>query len=255
MPLARFRARLAAAAFALVAPLLAPLPAAAQMQPEDRAILRSEIRSYLLEHPEIIMEVLEVLEQRRRDAEATADRDLVARHMDRLEDDGFSFVAGNPDGDVTVVEFLDYNCGFCKRAHADVRELIETDPGLRYVVKEFPILGPTSRLAAQAALAATYQDDGRRYMAFNDLLMKHNGQLSERALFSIADDAGLNVRQLRRDMERPEIDERLAQTYQLARAMRIEGTPSFVIGGQLVRGYIPLPQLREAVAAERARGG
>jgi len=251
MPLPRLRT----IAFLLVGAtaVAAAPPASAQMQPEDRALLRSEIRAYLLEHPEIIMEAIEELESRRRDAEAQADRDLVARYADQLDGEGMSVVAGNPDGDVTVVEFIDYNCGFCKRAHDEVRELVETDPGLRYVVKEFPILGPTSRLAAQAALAATFQDDGRRYMAFNDLLMKHDGQLSERAVFSIADDAGLNVRQLRRDMEREEIDEYLAQTYQLARAMRIEGTPTFVIGSRLVRGYIPLDTMRETVAAERAR--
>lgn len=238
---------------AAVAP--APALAQAEMDPEERALLRSEVRRYLLEHPEIIMEAIEVLEARRREAETMADRDLVARHMEALWNDGFSYVAGNPEGDVTVVEFLDYNCGFCKRAHDEVRELIETDPGLRYVVKEFPILGPSSRLAAQAALAATMQDEGRRYLAFNDALMSHQGQLSERAVFDYADDVGLDVRRLRQDMELPEVSERLAQTHGLARALRIEGTPSFVIGGQLVRGYVPLDRMREAVARERAERG
>ena len=243
-------------ALALGASLLAaPLLAQTEMPPEERALLRSEVRRYLLEHPEIIMEAIQVLEDRRREAETMADRDLVTRNLEALHADGFSFVAGNPEGDVTVVEFLDYNCGFCKRAHDEVRQLIETDPGLRYVVKEFPILGPSSRLAAQAALAATYQDEGRRYLAYNDALMSHQGQLSERAVFDYADDVGLNVRQLRRDMERPEIEERLGRTQGLARALRIEGTPSFVIGGQLVRGYVPLDRMREAVARERAERG
>ena len=243
-------------ALALGASLLAaPLLAQTEMPPEERALLRSEVRRYLLEHPEIIMEAIQVLEDRRREAETMADRDLVTRNLEALHADGFSFVAGNPEGDVTVVEFLDYNCGFCKRAHDEVRQLIETDPGLRYVVKEFPILGPSSRLAAQAALAATYQDEGRRYLAYNDALMSHQGQLSERAVFDYADDVGLHVRQLRRDMERPEIEERLGRTQGLARALRIEGTPSFVIGGQLVRGYVPLDRMREAVARERAERG
>lgn len=233
----------------------APAQAQIEMEPEERSLLRSEVRRYLLEHPEVIMEAIEVLEARRREAETLADRDLVARHQEALWNDGFSYVAGNPEGDVTVVEFLDYNCGFCKRAHDEVRELIETDPGLRYVVKEFPILGPSSRLAAQAALAATMQDEGRRYLAFNDALMSHQGQLSERAVFDYADDVGLDVRQLRRDMELPEVSERIARTQRLARSLRIEGTPSFVIGGQLVRGYVPLERMREAVARERAERG
>lgn len=233
-------------------PLSAP---GASMDPEERALLRSEIRGYLLEHPEVIMEAIEVLERRRRAAENEAEADLVARLAPELFDDGYSFVAGNPDGDVTVVEFIDYQCGFCKRAHPEVRTLIESDPGLRYVVKEFPILGPASRTAAEAALAAMRQDDGRRYLAFNDALMAHDGQLDGDAVWQIADEVGLDVDRLRRDAASDEVASMIDRTYSLARALRIEGTPTFVIGDRLVRGYVPLDRMRATVAEVRAEEG
>jgi protein-disulfide isomerase len=251
--------RLFAAFLAAVGLLGAAAPAAAQAElpvdPEDRAVLRAEIRKYLLENPEVIMEAIQVLEQRRKAAEAASDQDLVAENAEALFEDGHSHVAGNPDGDVTVVEFIDYNCGYCKRAHEDVRTLVETDPGLRYIVKEFPILGPGSVTASRAALAARRQQDGRLYMAFNDALMRHRGSLNDAAVWRIAGEVGLDVAQLRADADDPEIQESIQANYELAQALKIEGTPTFVIGDRLVRGYVPLDRLRETVAEEREEAG
>ena len=253
-----------AAAALLAAPLLvAPAPAAAQtalsdamsLDPEGRAVLRSEIRKYLLEHPEVIMEAVKVLEDRREAAEATEARDMVSSHRDEIFDDGYSHVAGNPEGDVTVVEFIDYNCGYCKKAHADVRKLVETDAGLRYVVKEFPILGPTSVTAAKAALAARAQQDGKLYMAFNDALMGHRGALTDAQIWSIAEEVGLDVDALQAEAESDEIKSQIERTYELAKKLQIQGTPTFVIGEELVRGYAPLDHMREVVAAAREKQG
>ena len=242
---------------------LAALPAPAQAQqssalsdllqldPEDRALLRAEIRAYLLENPEVIMEAVQVLESRRKQAEQAEGRDLISDNADAIFDDGYSHVAGNPDGDVTVVEFIDYNCGYCKKAHADVRELVETDAGLRYVIKEFPILGPSSVTAAKAALAAKSQQDGRLYMAFNDALMGHRGALTDEQVWEIADEVGLDVEALRTRAESEEITTQIARTYDLAKTLQIQGTPTFVIGDELVRGYAPLDVMRETVAAAR----
>ncbi len=242
---------------------LAPAPAPAQtalsdamqLDPEGRAVLRSEIRRYLLEHPEVIMEAVKVLEDRREAAEADEARDLVSDNRDEIFDDGYSHVAGNPDGDVTVVEFIDYNCGYCKKAHEDVRKLVETDAGLRYVVKEFPILGPSSVTAAKAALAARAQQDGRLYMAFNDALMGHRGALTDAQVWSIAEDVGLDVEALKTAAESAEIKAQIERTYELAKKLQIQGTPTFVIGDELVRGYAPLDHMRDVVAAAREQQG
>lgn len=236
-----------------------PQAAAAQselpLDPEDRAVLRSEIRSYLLENPEVLMEALQVLEQRRKAAESVSDQELVREHADAIFEDGHSYVAGNPEGDVTVVEFIDYNCGFCKKAHEGVRELVETDPGVRYVIKEFPILGPSSVTAARAALAARHQQDGRLYMAFNDALMRHRGSLTDEQVWEIAEEVGLDVEKLKADAARDEVEQAIRANYDLARALKIEGTPSFVVGERMVRGYVPLENLREAVSSAREQEG
>lgn len=241
---------------AALAGLALAAPAAAQadlpLDPEDRAVLRAEVRDYLMENPEVIMEALQALEARQRDAQTASDQGLVREHAQAIFDDGHSHVAGNPEGDVTVVEFIDYNCGYCKRAHEDVRRLVETDPGLRYVIKEFPILGPSSVTAARAALAARQQQDGRRYMAFNDALMNHDGTLTDAKVWEIAGEVGLDVEKLRADAERPEIEDAIRANYELARTLKIEGTPTFVIGERLVRGYVPLDRLRGTVADARS---
>ncbi|WP_339948801.1 DsbA family protein [uncultured Albimonas sp.] len=262
-PFPRPAGLLAAAALVLGGLAALPTPLAAQsalseameLDPEGRAVLRAEIRRYLLEHPEVIMEAVKVLEDRREAAEADQARDMVSENRDEIRDDGYSHVAGNPDGDVTVVEFIDYNCGYCKKAHADVRKLVETDAGLRYVVKEFPILGPSSVTAAKAALASRSQQDGRLYMAFNDALMDHRGALTDAQVWSIAGEVGLDVEALKAEAESPAIKDQIERTYDLAKKLEIQGTPTFVIGDELVRGYAPLDHMRDVVAAAREKQG
>ena len=242
---------------ALAAPL-APAPAAAQapleMAPEDRAVLRAEVRRYLLEHPEVILEAVQVFEERRRLAEAEAEAEMLAARRAELEDDGYSVVTGNPEGDLTVVEFVDYNCGFCRRAHPHTRALIEADPGVRYVIKEFPILGAESVAAARAAVAASLQDEDK-YLAFNDAMMRHDARLDEAAVWAIARRVGLDPDRLRRDAAGDEVSARLARTADLARSLGIEGTPSFVIGDRVERGMLTLEQLEARVAEARSQGG
>ncbi len=242
---------------AFAAALMAGLAAAPaqDMDPEARAQLRSEIRSYLLEHPEVVMEALRTLEEKRRVAEAQAATDTVRSNADAIFDDGYSYVAGDPDGDITVVEFLDYNCGYCKRAHADVKKLIESDGDIRFVIKEFPILGPTSRTAAEAAMAAMEQDGGERYLAFSDALMSHRGTLEEETIYRIAAQVGLDPDKLREGAKDAKIGERISANYDIARKLEIQGTPTFIIGDTVVRGFVPLEKLRAEVEAQREKAG
>lgn len=235
---------------AMFAGLAAPA-ALAEMKPEERSVLRSEIRAYLLEHPEVLMEALQVLEARRKEAAEAAALTMISDNADEIYNDGYSFVGGNPNGDITVVEFLDYNCGYCKKSHPEVKTLLELDGEIRFVVKEFPILGPTSRTAAQAAMAALRQDGGLNYARFSDALMNHRGTLTDEQIWELAAQSDLDVEKLRADAESPEIQAELQQTYELARKLQINGTPAFVIGDKMVRGYIPLDQMMQTVAEAR----
>ncbi|MGB0412756.1 MAG: DsbA family protein [Pikeienuella sp.] len=238
----------AAAAMLAAAPVMADEFTAAQ-----KAELDGLIRAYILDNPEVIVDAMRVLEQRQQLAQRNADAELIARFSSRLFDDGFSHVGGNPDGDVTLVEFLDYRCGYCKQAHDGVKALIATDGNIRLVVKEFPILGPESTYAARAALSAQSQGHAL-YEAFNDAMMRHQGNLDQRTVIRLAEGVGLDSDELQAEMESPVIAERIRTTYGLAREMGISGTPAFVIGDEIVRGYVPYDTLRELVEAAREQG-
>ncbi|MEO0999605.1 MAG: DsbA family protein [Pseudomonadota bacterium] len=232
---------------------LPPLTGAEGAGGMDRATLRAEVRAYLLEEPEVLMEAIAVLEQRREIQQQEAEIDLVRRNMERLSEDGYSYVGGNPEGSLTVIEFLDYRCGFCKRAHPEVEALLASDDDIRYIVKEYPILGPESEVAARAAMAVLMTEGEAAYKTYHDALMEFGGNMTEGVIMRLAERSGIDVAALRRTMaeEGPEITARIAQNRALAQTLGINGTPSFVIGDTIVRGYLPLQQMREVVALAR----
>ena len=222
------------------------------MSEEERAAFRDEVRSYLLENPEVIFEAIQILEQRRELASRQADRDLIAAHSEAIFNDGFSYVGGNVDGDVTVVEFLDYRCGYCKRAHPEVQEMLDRDPNIRLVVKEFPILGPDSVAAGKMALAAL-EADASRYKELGDALMTYPGNLTEEAAYRIAGDLGYDIAELKERAGSTEVDDLINRNYQLAQALGIQGTPAFVIGSEILRGYLPVNDMMKVVESARAQ--
>lgn len=246
-----------ALAFGLAAPDLTATaqeqsrPAPSEMSEVEREAFRAEVRAYLLEHPEVIFEAIQILEARRKADEQQADSELIARHRDALLDDPNSWVGGNPDGDVTLVEFFDYRCGYCKKAHPEVMALLEQDPNIRYIAKEFPILGPDSMAASRMALAALDLDPSK-YGGLNDALMSFEGQLTEAAAYQIARSLGYDVQALKERAASAEIEARIRDNYQLARALNINGTPGFVLGDRVIRGYLPLDELVAEVAEVRA---
>jgi len=209
------------------------------------------IRAYLLTNPQVIVEAMAILEENQKVAAAAADEELVASNADEIFNDGFSIVRGNPEGDVTVVEFSDYNCGFCKRAHTEVEKFVAADGNIRLVIKEFPILGEGSILAARAALASRAQEDGALYPEFNDALMSHRGSHSEASVMKVADAVGLDVAALRKDMESEDVRSQINRTYALAQKLDINGTPAFIIGNEVVRGFVPAARLAEFAEAAR----
>lgn len=239
--------------------MLPALPAGAQatgfdvtsMTPIERAAFGEAVRGYILENPEVIFDAIRILEERRNMAAASADRDLVLANAKALFEDGFSFVGGNPDGDVTIVEFSDYRCSYCKRAHPHVQAVLEADPNVRLIVKEFPILGPDSLAAARLALAA-HDIDPAKFARLNHDLMEFRGNLTEAVAYRLAADAGFEIETLKERAASPDITERIGANHALADALGIQGTPSFIIGGQVVRGYIETDAMLAAIDQARA---
>jgi protein-disulfide isomerase len=218
---------------------------AAELDPFEQ-----RVREYLLKNPEVIMEALRILQQRQRAAEAENLKRTIAERGEEILNDPAAPVGGNPAGDVTVVEFFDYNCPYCCRVAPTVTELEEADPDLRLVYKEFPILGPGSQFAARAALASRRQG---KYVPFHNALMQATDQVTEDIVMETAREVSLDTEQLRADMQDPAIQEAIGRNLQLASALGITGTPSFIIGDEVVPGAVDLRTLQSLIA--RARRG
>lgn len=218
---------------------------------DDRAAFGEQVRAYLLENPEILVEMLALLEERQQAGAAAGEEAAIADNAAALFDDGFSWVGGNPEGSVTIVEFSDYQCGFCRRAHPEVQELVQSDGDIRLIVKEMPILGPGSDLAARAAVAALMEEGDDAYARLNDALMTLEGPVTEESLDRALRDADLDIDAIRERMEDPEIARRLDETGALAQELGISGTPTFVFGDRMLRGYVPMDGMRELVAELR----
>jgi protein-disulfide isomerase len=206
------------------------------------------VREYLLKNPEVIMEALQILQERQRAAEAENLKRIIADRRDEILNDPAAPVGGNPSGDVTMVEFFDYNCPYCRRVAPTIAELEAADPDLRLVYKEFPILGPGSQFAARAALASRKQ---RKYVAFHNALMQADGQVTEETVMDIARAIGLDTERLTQDMQDPAVQDAIARNLRLANTLGITGTPSFLIGDHLVPGAVDLATLQDLIARAR----
>jgi protein-disulfide isomerase len=246
----RLRLVILAASLGALTLAAAPAPAHAQAAADlpVEAIERI-VRDYLLREPEVIYEAIQELQRRREQAEIERARGQIFANADRLFDDARDPVAGAADGAVVLVEFFDYRCGYCRAMVGGINELIEATPDLRFVFKEFPILGPDSLAAARAALAAERQGS---YLAMHNALMAAS-DLSQDGIETIARELGLDLERLRADMADPAIQQLIDDNRRLAAELGINGTPSFVIGEELVPGAVPMARLAELIATERAR--
>jgi protein-disulfide isomerase len=238
--------------FLLILPVLAlSCATAAAADAPDKRALEEAIRSYLLEHPEVIIQSLEKYEKEQREAREKASADALTARKDDLYSHPMTPVTGDPKGDVTIVEFFDYQCGYCKRTLQHILEVQKEDPRVRIAWKELPILGPTSEIAARAAMAAKRQD---KYLEFHVAVMSNRGPLTDERIFQLAGKAGVDVARLKRDMADPAIEKYLQETLLLARQLGINGTPGFVIGGKLVAGAIDKDQMKALIAEARRPG-
>lgn len=224
------------------------MPATGTMSPEQVQAIERIVHDYLLRNPQVIMDAVEQLEQKRNDEAQAAAKSAMADHRDELLHDPDSPVAGNPNGDVTIVEFFDYRCPYCKQVEPSLAELRKEDRKLRFVYKEFPILGPDSVIASHAALAARKQN---KYQALHDALLAAHGRLDEPTVLQIAADSGLDAKRLKADMGSPEIETIISRNMELAHVLNINGTPGFLIGDQLVPGAVDLNTLKKLVAEAR----
>ena len=245
------RTRLIATALAGMLALPASAMDLQALTDEERALFRAEVRAYLLENPEVIMEAVEKLQNREAEAAAQADLSLVADNADAIFNDGFSWVGGNPDGDITLVEFLDYRCGYCKRAHSEVAQLLETDGNIRLIVKEFPILGEESVLASRFAVATRQIAGDDSYKALHDALMEYRGEVNLPALRRLASTFGLDADAIEARMDDDDVTREIAETRALAQRLQITGTPTFVLEDEMLRGYLPYDQMEILVADKR----
>jgi protein-disulfide isomerase len=237
----------------VAAALVAPAPASAQsFSEQQRSEIQKIIREYLLANPDVLEEVSAELNKRQAVAEAAKQVSAVKKHSDALFNSPRGVVVGNREGDVNFVEFFDYNCGYCKRAMNDMMDLMKADPKVRVVLKEFPVLGQSSVEAAQVGVAVRMQDpSGKKYLDFHQKLLNSRGQIDKAKAVSAAKESGLDMARLEKDMASPEVKATLEENFRMAEDIGLNGTPSYVIGQQVVVGAVGLDQLKEKIATAR----
>ncbi len=219
-------------------------------QPVDRAEVEGIVKDYLAKNPQVIIDAITNFQQKQYADQAKAEAQALADNRTMLTDASLPS-AGNPKGDVTIVEFFDYNCGYCKRAIKDVLGLLDQDKGVRVVFIDFPILSEDSELAARWALAAQKQG---KYFEYHKALMSHPGHVDEKILVEYAKKLGLDEKKLRQDAAKDsDAQKQIEENLELASKLGLHGTPAFVVGTSVAKGYVPLDGLKQAVAEERAK--
>lgn len=239
-----------AALLALPLILAAPL-ARAEMSAEEREAFRAEVKAYLMEHPEVIIEAVNEFQAREEVAAAERDLTILRENADIIFNDPASWVGGNPDGDITVVEFVDYRCGYCRKAHDEVAELVKSDGNIRFVLKEFPILGEASLVSSQFAIAVRQLHGDDAYKTAHDALITLKQDATPETLAALATDLGHDPAPILARMSSPEVMAVIEANHGLADLLEISGTPTFIVDETMVRGYVPLQGMRQIVDGQR----
>jgi protein-disulfide isomerase len=243
--------RLIAPALVALALCGAPLAASAQsFSDSQRGEIETIIKSYLLAHPEVLEDATNELSRRKAEADAKKHEETITENAETIYNSPRGVTLGNKDGDVTFVEFFDYNCGYCKRAMADMLDLLKEDPKLKVVLKEFPVLSEGSVEAAKVAVAVRMQDP-KKYLDFHQKLLGGRGPADKARAMAAAKDAGLDTARIEKDLASPEIKATINENMKLAEDMDLNGTPSYVIGKQIVVGAVGLDGLKEKIGMAR----
>jgi protein-disulfide isomerase len=212
--------------------------------------LQKAIHDYILAHPEVLIQSLQIAREREQIRQEAQSKNLITSLKKDLADDPMTPVRGNPNGDVTLVEFFDYRCPYCRQVEPWLQTLIKNNPGLRLVEKELPILGPASVYEARIALAAHKQG---KHQQFHDAIMSKKPNIDEATILQLAGQAGLDLDRLKTDMNSPEVDAEIKHTLEIAKLLRLNGTPAFIVGSELVPGATDLETLQSMV--DEARHG
>jgi protein-disulfide isomerase len=236
---------LAVATVAAVTPTVA-----SDFTPEQRKQIEAIIGDYLKAHPDVLIDAIQAADDKMKADEKDKAKQVLANHRQAVFDDPQSPVAGNPKGDVTLVEFFDYRCPYCKQVEPALEKLIGDDHQLRFVYKEFPVLGPDSETAARVALAARKQG---KYDVFHRAMMATPGHIDETVIYKVAATAGLDVDRLKQDMKSPDIDKELKSTLELGTTLDLEGTPAFIVGDTIVPGAVSSDALKQLIATARGK--
>lgn len=254
---ARRIALAAALGLGLIGPALTTAPARAEgfdlkaMTPDQKTAFGAAVRDYLMEHPEVLVEAINKLQAQQAQQQAADDASLIKANAKAIYEDPNSWVGGNPQGDVTLVEFMDYRCGYCRKALPEVAKLLKTDGNIRYIVKEFPILTDQSVLGARYAIALRKVAGDGAYEKAHNALMLLRGPINEASLKELSDKIGVDFATIQPEMNSAYVDKVISENHALAGRLKINGTPTFVLGGDLLRGYVPFDQLQQFVTDTR----
>ena len=229
-------------------------PAVAQAPAIPREAIEQIVREYILKNPEIVRDALTELEHRQQEEQKTSQREAIRKESAVLFNSPRGNIVGNAAGDTTLVEFFDYNCGYCKRSLGDMRTLMKSDPKLRVVLKDFPVLGPDSLEASRVALAAKLQLQGDRLFEYHAKLMDSRGRVNGERALAVAKEMGLDLPRLQRDVESTEVRAAIQENVELGDRLGLTGTPAFVIGDEIISGAVGVEPMRQAVASLRRCG-
>ena len=222
------------------------------MTDDERAAFHAEVRQYLIDNPGVIMEAMQVLQDRQDKTAADQDQMILSQNRDSLFNDPDSWVGGNPDGDITLVEFMDYRCSYCRKANQEVTDLVRNDGNIRYVVKEFPILGEDSIASSRFAIAMRILHGDDAYAAVHEELITLRGAPDPQTLTRIAEKMGFAAQPLLDMMGTDRVTSIIAANHALADKLKISGTPTFIVDSILLRGYLPQEEMERIVAEARA---
>ncbi|KGM34098.1 DsbA family protein [Inquilinus limosus] len=226
-----------------------PAQSTPAVDPAQKETIEQVVRDYIRAHPEIVVEALDAYQAKKDAEERSAQAKTLTSRADEIFRSATSPVIGNAQGDVTLVEFFDYQCGYCKRSQPDLERLMKADSGLKVVLKEFPILGPASVTAARVSLAAQKQG---KYLEFHTKLMGFKGQLTDDVIFETAKQVGLDLDKVKQDMNDPSVVAELRANMDLAEALGVQGTPAFVINDQIIPGAVGFDALKSQIDKDRA---